>query len=550
MNERVKKVTTVIKDRWTGFSTAVKIMIIAIPIAIVAIIIVLVNIINHTDDVVLYSGLTAAEAGEISGKIQEMGITDVTVRGGEIIVPSNQADYLRMELAVQGYPKDSSDYSIWNDGINIWSTDSDKREVQRQQREHNIAATLATLQPVTKASVQLDIPKKDSYVITEKDGVPTCSITLTLRDNEGLTNAQVRAIFDMVSKAVDGLTYDNISVIDTQGRPYEWISKEVEDAEGKDASGVSIARRRFEFQKTMRDVLMSNLRDFLEPIYGPKGYSVSVGAWLNYDAKKVESTEYIPVEGAIHGVLEQEDKVNWYNSLENTGGIVGVTSNGDASPDYPTLDGLEDGQALYYNKDQKQYDVTNIKTTIEKDGYEIEKLTVGVAVDTNSITQAEREAIQAAVTNAVGATSVYVLATPFVISSNNGGSSVNGNTIFTPHPADPYRNMLLFLVIALGIILIALLIVSLCMSNSRKKKIRRRQEQAIIAAQAAAEDINSGYGGDRESPEEIDFNIASLTEEAGKDSRETILKREIAEFARSSPDIVASIIRNMLRDES
>ena len=67
MNEKFKKVTAVVKDKWTGFSTAVKIMIIAIPVAIIAIIIILANLLNSSGDVVLYSGLTSAEAGEISG---------------------------------------------------------------------------------------------------------------------------------------------------------------------------------------------------------------------------------------------------------------------------------------------------------------------------------------------------------------------------------------------------------------------------------------------------------------------------------------------------
>ena len=547
MNERIKKVTTVVKDKWTGFSKAVKILIIAIPIALIAIIIIWANLLNRSGDVVLYSGLTATEAGEISGKNQEMGVNNVTVKGGEIIVPSDQADYLRMELAVQGYPNSSGDYSIWNDGLDLWSTDKDKREVMRQQREHNIAVTLTKLKPVREATVLLDIPETRDYVITQKEEVPRCSITLTLREDEELTNEQVRAIFATVSNAVDGLTYDNISVVDTQGRPYEWISKEEEEALGTDKSGVPIARKRWEFQRLMQDVLMQDLKSFLEPIYGPNGYSVSVGAWLNYDAKTVEEIQYYPVEGTDHGVLEQEDKVNWYNSLGNTGGIPGVTTNGDQSPEYPTLDGLEDGQAYYYNKDQKQYDVSNIKTKIESDGYEIERLTVAVAVNDNSITEAYRQSIETVVMNAVAATSVSVMATPFALPSTPGTSSNTG--IFT-QPVDPYRNMLLFLVIVLGVVLIALLIVSLCMGHSRKKKIRRRQEQALIAAQSAAEDINGGFGMEHEAPEEIDFNIASLTEEAGKDSRETILKREIAEFARSSPDIVASIIKNMLRDES
>ncbi len=109
--------------------------------------------------------------------------------------------------------------------------------------------------------------------------------------------------------------------------------------------------------------------------------------------------------------------------------------------------------------------------------------------------------------------------------------------------------MLLFLVIALGIILVALLIVSLFMSKNRKRKIRRRQEMAIAAAQAAAADHGTVAWNENEQPKEVDFNIASLTEEAGKDSRETILKREIAEFARTNPEIVASIISNMMREE-
>ena len=154
------------------------------------------------------------------------------------------------------------------------------------------------------------------------------------------------------------------------------------------------------------------------------------------------------------------------------------------------------------------------------------------------------------VANAVGAeiTNVSVLATAFAL-TNNGTSLGDGNGPVWTNPVDPYRNILLFVVIALGIILIALLILSLCLSRSRKKKIRRRQEQALAAAQAAAAADVYGGGAEREMPQEVDFNIASLTEEAGKESRETILKREIADFAKSSPEIVASIIRNMMREE-
>ncbi len=551
MNEKVKKVTTVIKDKWTGFSKAVKILIIAVPVALIAIIIILVNLLNHKDEAVLFSGLTTAEAGEISAAITDLGVSDVRMNGnGDIIVPSDQVDNLRMQLSVQGYPKNSTNYDIWNDGVDLWSTDSDKREVQRQQREARIAATLAQLDPVRTATVNLDIPKTRDYVITEKEEVPTCSVVLTLRDGEELTNAEVRAIFRMVATSVDGLVNDNISVMDTLGRSYEWISEEEEQNGLKDASGTVVAQKRLKFQCEMQAALMSSLKEMLTKMYGENGYAVNVSAILNYDQKTVESTEYQPNGDTNAGVINHEQHVTEYDGLENSDGLVGTTPNADQSPDYPTLEGIADGQDFYYKKDEIQYDVTNIKTNIIKDGYSIDKLTVGVAVNTTNMTDAERESLERFVAAAAGTdmANVAVYNTAFALTGNGGTTAGDGFGIITK-PVDSFRNVLLIVVIALGVILLLLLILSLFMSKSRKKKIRRRQEQAIAAAQAASADIGSASS-DPEQPQEVNFNIASLTEEAGKDSRETILKREIADFANTSPEIVAQIIKNMMREDN
>lgn len=551
MNERIKKVTTVIKDKWSGFSTAVKIMLIAIPVAIIAIIIVLAILLNHKGEAVLFSGLNNTEASEITAAISSMGIEDVKLRGDSIIVPEDQVDTLRMKLSVMGYPKDSSNYDIWNDGINLWSTASDKWEVARQQREARIASTLRQLEPVKTAHVILNIPKTKDYTITPEKEVPSCSVTLELVAGNELTNAEVRAIFALVSTSVENLTYDNISVTDTSGRSYEWISKEQEEAEGKDASGVPIARKRWAFQRDMENALMQQLKPFLEKIYGANGYAVNVAAQLDYDSRSVVETEFRPVDKDNTGVLHHDKHIESNVGLINGAGLPGETPNADLSPDYPTLSGVDDGEQYYYNYDESEYDVSNTITKIEKDGYDIEKLTVAVAINTAEMTAANREAIALTVARAVGTDldSVSVLATPFVLPNTTGGSTGSDGVIIPTRPVDSFRNTLLFLVIALGIILVALLIVSLFMSKNRKKKIRRRQEMAIAAAQAAAADQGSTAWNEGDAPKEVDFNIASLTEEAGKDSRETILKREIAEFAHTNPEIVASIISNMIREE-
>lgn len=553
MNERLKKIGTAVKDKWTGFSKVIKILIISIPIAVIAAIVVVVILSSGKETTVLYSGLTNAEAQEISSAIKAMGIEDVSMNNnGEILVLESQADYLRMQLAVQGYPKQSAGYDIWNDGVDLWSTDADKREVQRQQRETRLAATLVQLESVQSATVNLDIPETKDYVIVEDKGVPTCSITLALRDGKELTNSEVRAIYSMVTSSVDGLINDNLSIIDTKGRQYQWISEEEENSGLVDASGVSVGAKRLQFQKEFREALMENLRGLFDPAFGEDGYSINVTAILNYDEMKQTSTEYKPSGDDNTGVLDHDVIISEGAALDSDEGLVGVTPNADESPDYPTYVGLEDGQSYYYYKNEHQYDVSNVVTEIVKDGYSIEKLSVALLIDTNSLSETERESFADIVAKAAGTDVENVSVYNTVFALDNPGITVDkgSNIDIWTRPVDSFRDTLLFVVIALGVLLIVLIIISLFMGRSRKRKIRRRQEQAAAAAAAAANAQPQGIiVPEPEIPEEVDFNIASLTEEAGKDSRETILKREISEFSKSSPEIVASIIKNMLREE-
>lgn len=555
MNERLKSVVTTVKTKWTDSSKMAKILIVSIPVVVIAIIIILCIILNsNKSTAVLFSGLSSSEAGEIATAIQDLGVTEVTVNAnGDVIVPAEQENNLRMQMWVQGYPKSTTNYDIWNNGVDLWSTDMDKREIKRQQLETRLGATIATFDGVQAATVNIDLPDTSNYVISTEKGESQCAVFLQLREGKELTNEEVRAIYRGVTTSVDGLTKENVSVIDSKMNSYEWVDPELDDIDtDEDKSGVDVARKRLEFEQEFVQVLKDGLGEMFTKIYGENGYAFSVAARLNYDAKDVESTEYIPVEGTDAGVKNHEDHVKEGGTLDDDGNIVGVTANGDVSPDYPTYTGLEDGQSFYYNKDEIEYSVTNIKETIKKDGYSIDSLSVGLVVNQTNMTEAEREALQGIVANAAGTTvdlvSVYNL--PFSLNGSGGANGGDGGSqlIITP-PVDTFRNTLLYVVIGLGLVLILLLVLTLMMGHSRKKKIRRRQEAAYAAAVQGGNVQGGGATAqEQDSPEEMDFNIASLTEEAAKESRETILKREISDFSKTNPEIVAQIIKNMMKD--
>ena len=559
MNEKLKTVVTTVKTKWTDASKMAKILIISIPVVVIAIIIVLCVMLNsNKSTAVLFSGLSASESGEIASAIQELGVTDVTVNtNGDIIVPAEKADSLRMQMWAQGYPKTTINYDIWNNGVDLWSTDTDKREVKRQQLESRLGATIASMDKIQSATANITLPEVSNYALSDNKGESQCAVFIQLKaDAEPLTNEEVRAIYRGVTTSVEGLTKENVSIMDSKLNSYEWVDPELdqpEEDEDTDKSGVDIARKRLEFEQEFVQVLKDGLGDMFTKMYGEDGFAFNVSARLNYDSRNTESTQYTPAEGTDHGVKDHEDKVTWGGALDEDGGIVGVTPNADLSPDYPTYTGLEDGQNYYYNKEEIQYSVSNVKETVTKDGYSIDSLSVGLVVNQTNMTQGERDALQAIVANAAGTTvdlvSVYNI--PFALSATNNGTNGDGNLQIITPPVDTFRNTLLYVVVGLGIVLILLLVMTLMMRHSRKKKIRRRQEAAFAAAtqsgqtQAAA----GATAQEQESPEEVDFNIASLTEEAAKESRETILKREISDFSKTNPEIVAQIIKNMMKAE-
>ena len=560
MNEKLKTVVTTVKTKWTDASKMAKILIISIPVVVIAIIIVLCVMLNsNKSTAVLFSGLSASESGEIASAIQELGVTDVTVNtNGDIIVPAEKADSLRMQMWAQGYPKTTINYDIWNNGVDLWSTDTDKREVKRQQLESRLGATIASMDKIQSATANITLPEVSNYALSDNKGESQCAVFIQLKaDAEPLTNEEVRAIYRGVTTSVEGLTKENVSIMDSKLNSYEWVDPELdqpEEDEDTDKSGVDIARKRLEFEQEFVQVLKDGLGDMFTKMYGEDGFAFIVSARLNYDSRNTESTQYTPAEGTDHGVKDHEDKVTWGGALDEDGGIVGVTPNADLSPDYPTYTGLEDGQNYYYNKEEIQYSVSNVKETVTKDGYSIDSLSVGLVVNQTNMTQGERDALQAIVANAAGTTvdlvSVYNI--PFALSAtNNGGANGDGNLQIITPPVDTFRNTLLYVVVGLGIVLILLLVMTLMMSHSRKKKIRRRQEAAFAAA-AQSGQTQTAAGAtaqEQESPEEVDFNIASLTEEAAKESRETILKREISDFSKTNPEIVAQIIKNMMKAE-
>ena len=147
---------------------------------------------------------------------------------------------------------------------------------------------------------------------------------------------------------------------------------------------------------------------------------------------------------------------------------------------------------------------------------------------------------------AIGAdvANVTVANYPFVINGNNGTNG-NGNTINRGGSVD----WTVYIILLLGLLVLALLIVAILTSNAKKKKRAKARAKAAAAqaaaAQAAQESAALSFEPQPQPDEE--FNIQHL-DDYDDESKSAVLKKEIKDFSRTNPDVVAQLIRSMMKN--
>lgn len=533
MKEKLNKLLNTFQEFWKAQDKKRKILYIGVLAGVVLVAVIVTIILNTTHYVVLYDGLETSEAGEIVSEIQEMGV-DVNLSGdGKITVPEDQESSLRMQLGIMGYPKSTLSYDVWNNNVDMFTTDYEKREQARMQMQERLSGTFEMIPGVEKAVVTLSIPEQKDTVITVNAKQPTASVTLSLRENTDLTSKQIQGIRQIVKTAISGMTEENVTITDGTGRLL------LEDDTSDDGTQqLVIENNKLRFKQQYQETIKEAILEQLIPAYGEDGVSVAVNASLNYDKKVSENTEYTPSHEDGSGMISEQDKTNASGTNGSSGGVVGEEPNTDGT--YPT--GTDDDTGAWsQNTESTNYLVNTLKEQIEKQGFSVDDLTVSVMVYKDQLGENERTTLQANAASAAGALfdSVSIGNLP----KYNPDIATGASGTF---PFGWSRQQFLMFISAL--ILLIFLFTVLYVFTARKAKQKRLaiERQILAAAHAAGENGEvEGFFGVHGEP----GTVPSLTEAAAAETKETAIRREIGEFAKNSPEIVAQLLRNWLREE-
>ncbi|MBP5358016.1 MAG: flagellar M-ring protein FliF [Treponema sp.] len=233
MNEWFKKTFGTIKEKWGKWSLVQKIILIGVIVVVIAAIIILLSVSSNKASVRLFnSPVEAAQQRSIVSRLQRDGI-DADVDGeGYITVESNDiAKKYRSQLVAEGYlPKETDPWSLFD--TQKWTrTSFDDRVNWKRAMEGQVEQHLEQLDGIRSAHVTLSLPEETAFA--DDQNPTTASVILFPKYGSDVlsSRSKVQGIQHLVELSVEGLTSDNISLVngDTNEEINDFDSMEAAD---------------------------------------------------------------------------------------------------------------------------------------------------------------------------------------------------------------------------------------------------------------------------------------------------------------------------------
>ncbi|MDP6829803.1 MAG: flagellar basal-body MS-ring/collar protein FliF [Alphaproteobacteria bacterium] len=344
---------------------------------VIAFFVVLTTRLTSPNMVLLYGELNQTDAGQITSKLEAMGVPFELKGNGTIIhVPSDQVLRLRMSMATQGLPTGGSvGYELFDRSDSLGTTSFVQNINHLRAMEGEMARTIATIDKVASARVHLVLPRRELFSRERRKA--SASIILKVRGNRLLDLNQVAAIQALVSAAVPGLKAEMVSIVDDRGNLLSRRSNPT------DPSGVgTIGKHRLSYETRVKEALES----MIERSAGLGSVRVEVSAEMNFDRITTNSELYDPdgqVARSTQSVEQSESSAEAGSS-----GTVSVSTN------LPDQDVDSAGGGNTQNKSGRVEETINyeisktVRTQVHESGT-VKRLSVAVLVDGTYETEGE-----------------------------------------------------------------------------------------------------------------------------------------------------------------
>lgn len=467
--------------------------------------------------VTLFNELEPKNVGEITAKLDEMGVPwkdDET--GTSILVPKEYKNKAIADLAVAGLPKGNFSYEQMLDNSSLTMTNEERKKRFVIAQMNALARTIEEIDGIEKAMVNLSIAEDTNFLMNNQKS--KASVFIEVESGKTLSKDQVNGIVMLVVNGVKGLEPENISVVDNKGQV---LNKE-ESGNTFDAS------TQLGLQKQVKNELQESITQFLSTVYGVGNVAVMVNVKLDFDSEITDVKEFAtPIEDETNGLIRSIGDVKEQVVNGSQGGIPGTDSNSEDITQYSQ----NNENISKYDKANKtiNYELNEINKKLVKAQGQVKDITVAVLVNKKVLPNEElTDEYKKEIINLVSASAgldtkvVEVIAREFgTTSTDQFASSENSN-----ESSNPFGNIPLWSIGVLGALIIGAIVYSVYRLRRRKNEMDQVLEEDVMPV----------------IDEEIDEIELEVNEKSG-------YKKQINKFVDKNPEAVAQLLKSWINED-
>lgn len=274
---------------------------------------------------VMYSNISDADGGSIIEELQKRNIPyKLSSSGNAILVPSDQVNGLRLQLAEQGLPKGGNVGFELMDNQSFGISQFAEHINFQRGLEGELTRSIESLGPVAKARVHLVMPK-NSVFARERESA-SASVVLNLHSGRELGAGQVEAIKYMIASSVPHLPAEAVTVVDHSGR---LLSK-------PGSTGQNLDGTQLNYIDEVESSYQRRIETILAPIVGAQNVKAQVVAQIDFATREQTAERYSPNQPPNEAAVRSQQLTESYSgSGDMARGVPGALTN--SPPNAPAI---------------------------------------------------------------------------------------------------------------------------------------------------------------------------------------------------------------------
>ncbi|MCM0605699.1 MAG: flagellar M-ring protein FliF [Xanthomonadaceae bacterium] len=378
MGDYLKKVVSQISDFFNTLSPARKVGVVITLILMTASIGGLFYWAGNKTYKPLMTNLNPEDATSIMRILRDKKIPfNVDPTGRNIEIPPEQIHNLRLELATIGLPQSSNiGYELF-DKQQLGTTSFVQKVNQKRALEGELMRTINTIKGIKRSRVHLVQPDKSAFIEDQKK--PSASVVLDVEPGTVLSEKQIYGIGNLVARAVEGLDYSEVGIVDSNGKT---LSKNSQDPL------VGITATQHDFKRKVEEEKEKQIEDMLARVVGEGRVVARVMADMDFSRVEENQTTYDADGSAVVSQSKNNDTAE--GTRPGPIGAPGATTNQPGNPP------MAAASTQIRNNTNKNNELTNYavpqttRRTIKQPGG-VTKWSVAVVLDGKTVKTTDKD---------------------------------------------------------------------------------------------------------------------------------------------------------------